>query len=92
MNFKLELPQEAVLINRTDLKVAILELIEEIKRENPKEEIMTIRDTAEYLKVSVPTVRKMIAKKEIPYFQKGQVIRLNRGEVNGWLHSKSINI
>ncbi|WP_242035299.1 helix-turn-helix domain-containing protein [Mesobacillus harenae] len=61
----------------------------EIKDEDEKEEIMTIREAADYLKVSVPTVRNMIASKEIPFFQRGQVIRLNRWDVKEWLRKNS---
>lgn len=89
MNFRLEIPADTLLINRIDLKNAIQEIIVELKEESPTEEIMTIREAAAYLKVSVPTVRNMIASKEIPFFQRGQVIRLNRGDINQWLRNNS---
>lgn len=89
MNFKLELPEGTMLINRTDLKEVLKETLMEVQGDNVKEEIMTIREAAEYLKVSVPTVRNMIANKEIPFFQRGQVIRLNRCDVKEWIRSKS---
>ncbi|MFE8064568.1 helix-turn-helix domain-containing protein [Priestia aryabhattai] len=89
MNFKLELPEGTILINRTELKEAIQEMFAELHAENAEEEIMTIREAAEYLKVSVPTVRNMIANKEIPFFQRGQVIRLNRRDVKEWIRNNS---
>lgn len=89
VNFKLEFPEGTILINRSDLKTALQEILGELKEESPKEEIMTIREAAAYLKVSVPTVRNMIATKEIPFFQRGQVIRLNRGDVKEWLRNNS---
>lgn len=86
MNFKLEIPEGSIIVNRSDLKKALQELmVEEVKGINEKEEIMTIREAAEFMKVSVPTVRNMIAKNEIPYFQRGQVIRLNRWEIKDWM-------
>lgn len=89
MNFKLELPEGTILINRSELKNAIQEILVELKEERPEEEIMTIREAAAYLKVSVPTIRNLIASKEIPFFQRGQVIRLNRGDVKEWLRTNS---
>src|SRR4051794_16475462 len=89
MNFSFELPNETILTTRSDLKEAIRELLVEVQGENAKEEIMTIREAAVYLKVSVPTIRSMIAKKEIPFFQRGQVIRLNRWDLNDWLSKNS---
>ncbi|MEH7610767.1 helix-turn-helix domain-containing protein [Gottfriedia acidiceleris] len=85
MNFSFELPKDALITTRTDLKETLRELIVEVQGENVKEEIMTIREAAEYLKVSVPTIRALIASKEIPFFQRGQVIRLNRWAVQEWM-------
>ncbi|MEN9069636.1 helix-turn-helix domain-containing protein [Bacillus altitudinis] len=87
--FKLELPEGTVLINRKDLTEALKELLLEVQADNSSEEIMTIREAAEYLRVSVPTIRNMIASKEIPFFQRGQVIRLNRRDVKDWLFKNS---
>jgi excisionase family DNA binding protein len=89
LNFKLELPEGTILVNRTDLKEVLQEMLVEVQVENVKEEIMTIREAADYLKVSVPTIRNMIANKEIPFFQRGQVIRLNRWDVKEWLRNNS---
>lgn len=89
MNFKLELPKDTVLINRMDLKAVLKELMSELQEEEKKAEIMTIRETAEYLKVSIPTVRNMITNKQIPFFQRGQVIRLNRWDVKEWIRNNS---
>ncbi|NRK74367.1 helix-turn-helix domain-containing protein, partial [Salmonella enterica subsp. enterica serovar Typhi] len=49
----------------------------------------TIKEAADYLKVSVPTIRNMISSKEIPFFQRGQIIRLNRWDVQKWLRNNS---
>ncbi|MFJ9386990.1 helix-turn-helix domain-containing protein [Peribacillus sp. NPDC101481] len=89
MNFSFELPEGTVVTTRTVLKEVIREMLVEVQGENLNEDIMTIQETAIYLKVSVPTVRGMIAKKEIPFFQRGQVIRLNRWDVKEWLRNNS---
>lgn len=88
ISFKLELPEGTILLKRSDLKEVLLEMLEEVNGEDVENEIMTIREAAEYLKVSVPTVRNMIACKEIPFFQRGQVIRLNRRDLKNWISNK----
>jgi excisionase family DNA binding protein len=89
MNFKLELPEGTILINRTELREVLQELLLEVQEDYFNGDIMTIREAAEYLKVSVPTVRNLIASKEIPFFQRGQVIRLNRWDVKEWMRHNS---
>ncbi|MEC2057983.1 helix-turn-helix domain-containing protein [Peribacillus psychrosaccharolyticus] len=89
MNLKLEIPEDTIFLNRSDLKKVLQELLVELKDDKSLNEIMTIREAAEYLRVSIPTVRNMIANKEIPYFQRGQVIRLNRMNVKEWLWNTS---
>lgn len=89
MNFKLELPEDTFIINREDLRETLQEMMVEFLQKNEKEEVMTIREAAAYLKVSIPTVRNMIANKEIPFFQRGQIIRLNSGDVKAWMWSTS---
>ncbi|HEO8421710.1 DNA-binding protein [Niallia circulans] len=89
MNIKLEFPEETLIINRTDLKNALQELLMELQEENGHDQILTIKEAADYLKVSVPTIRNMISSKEIPFFQRGQIIRLNRWDVQKWLRNNS---
>ncbi|MGZ9871793.1 helix-turn-helix domain-containing protein [Priestia endophytica] len=89
MNFKLELPADTILVNRTELIDAIQEVVIGVQEENASEEIMTIQEAAEYLKVSVPTIRKLISFNELPYFQRGQVIRFNRWDIKEWIRTNS---
>jgi len=89
MNFKFELPEDKLIISREDLRETLQEMMVDFLQRNEKEEVMTIREAADYLKVSIPTVRNMIANKEIPFFQRGQIIRLNSGDVKAWMWSTS---
>ncbi|MEN3776551.1 helix-turn-helix domain-containing protein [Priestia megaterium] len=89
MNLKLELPEDTLIISRKDLRETFQEMMVEFLQRGEKEEVMTIREAADYLKVSIPTVRNMIANKEIPFFQKGQIIRLNSRDVKAWMWSTS---
>jgi|GEM_PF-1214311 len=87
MNFKLELPEGMCLLNKKDLKELLQDLLFEIQNES--DNVMTVNEVAEYLKVSIPTVRKMITNKEIPYFKNGQIIRFKRSDINEWLRNNS---
>jgi len=89
MNFKLELPEETLIISRKDLRETLQEIMVEFLESNNNEEVMTIREAADYLKVSIPTVRNMIEAKEIPFFKRGQIIRLNISDIKAWMRSKS---
>ncbi|SOC39068.1 helix-turn-helix domain-containing protein [Ureibacillus acetophenoni] len=89
MNFKIEIPEDKILISKGDLRAVLKEMMEEIKAEKDDKDIMTIKQAAEFLKVSVPTIRKLIDSNDIPYFQRGQVIRLNRGAVKAWIQKNS---
>jgi excisionase family DNA binding protein len=88
MNFKFEFPEETLVIKKSDLKELMKELINEVEIED---KIMTVSEVADYLKVSVPTVRNMMLDRDIPYFQQGQVIRFKLSEVDRWLDINTIN-
>jgi excisionase family DNA binding protein len=91
MNLTLGLPKDFLLISRKELKETLIEIMADYQLEMANDEIMTIKETADFLKVSVPTVRAMITKKEIPYFQNGQVIRLSRLQITEWLRENFRN-
>ena len=85
MIVNLELPSDSIVVKRDDLKLVIKDILSEINLEKNITEILTIREVADYLKVSVPTVRSLIERGDIPYFQRGQVIRLNKSDVIKWM-------
>ncbi|PGX73781.1 helix-turn-helix domain-containing protein [Priestia megaterium] len=89
MDFKLELSEETMIISREDLREVLQEIMVEFLESNNNEEVVTIREAADYLKVSIPTVRNMIETKEIPFFKRGQIIRLNISDIKAWMRSKS---
>jgi excisionase family DNA binding protein len=88
MSIKIEMPIGALVMTRNDLKEVMRELTLEVHEENATDSIMTIKETAIYLKVSVPTVRNMISNREIPHFKRGQVIRLHRSDVRAWIRKE----
>lgn len=87
MNLNLQIPTDSLMISRNELKNILREMLEEIQSEKVQDDIFTIQEAAAYMKVSVPTIRNMIACNEIPYFKRGQVIRLNRWEILKWIKS-----
>lgn len=89
MKVNFELPHDILLVKREDLRAILQDILAEVDVQIKKGEIMTIPQAAEYLQVSVPTVRNMIANKDIPFFKRGQVIRLNRWDIQEWLRDNS---
>lgn len=89
MNVSFEVPNDVLLVKRDDLMRLLQDMLADVQVKINKDEVMTIKETAEFLKVSIPTVRAMIASKDIPFFQRGQVIRLNRWDVLEWMRENS---
>jgi len=53
-------------------------------------EILTIEELAELLKVSTRTIRRIIRRRELPYIRIGRQLRFRRGDVDAWLESSTI--
>lgn len=88
MNLNLQIPTDTLIISRLELKNVLREMLDEIQEEKVQDDILTIQEAAAYMKISVPTIRNMIAHNDIPYFKRGQVIRLNRWEILEWLQKR----
>lgn len=52
------------------------------------EEVLTIEETAEYLKVSTQTVRKLIKNDKLPYFMVGNSYRVLMDDILKYLINK----
>lgn len=85
MNFSFDFPEGTLVIARDDLKDVIRELIDEIQTEEQCDEVLKIKEAADLLKVSVPTVRSLIERGDIPHFKRGQVIRFRRTDILEWM-------
>ena len=55
---------------------------------NPGEGAITVKETAEMLRVSTSKIQTMVALKEIPHVRLGRRILFFRSDVEGWLNSK----
>ena len=52
------------------------------------ETLMTIKEVAETVKLTVAGVRKLILKKGIPYFKVGAAIRFRPSEIEEWIEKR----
>ncbi|MDP2795246.1 MAG: helix-turn-helix domain-containing protein [Sulfurisoma sp.] len=52
-------------------------------------EILTIKEVAEYLKVTERTIYRLAAVKKIPAFKVGGTWRFSRAEIDGWIKQQS---
>jgi len=54
-------------------------------------EILTIRQIAEYLKVTERTIYRLAAAKKIPAFKVGGTWRFRKADIDGWIAAQSRN-
>jgi excisionase family DNA binding protein len=52
------------------------------------EQLLNIRQVAEYLNVSPRTVRRLVARKALPCYRFGRVLRFRAGDVGKWLDGR----
>lgn len=55
-------------------------------------EIMNTEETANYLKISMATLYKMIQRNEIPYVRLGSRILFRKNTIDAFLKSKEVNV
>jgi len=51
---------------------------------------MDVKEVSEYLKISVRTIRDLVAHREIPYSRVASRIRFDRDEINRWFKQNSV--
>lgn len=54
-------------------------------------EIMNIKELSDYLKISSSTIRRLIRKKEIPYFKISSQYFFSKLSINDWI-SKQVKV
>ena len=52
--------------------------------------VLTIRETAEYLKLSKSKVYLMVKRKEIPHLKMGKSVRIRQSDLQEWLEQKIV--
>lgn len=55
-------------------------------------EILTIREVAEYLKVTERTIYRLAGAKKIPAFKVGGTWRFSRAEIDQWIKQQSSEV
>ena len=53
-------------------------------------ELMTLREVADYLRVTKKTIYRLLGQDKIPAFKVGQRWRFNRASIDEWLHQYSV--
>lgn len=53
------------------------------------EEILTIKEVAEYLKVNARTIYRLAASKRIPAFKVGNAWRFRKKEIDRWISDQT---
>lgn len=56
---------------------------------NDEGEILTLKQVAEFLKVTERTIYRLAAAKKIPAFKVGGTWRFSRAEINQWIQRQS---
>ena len=54
-------------------------------------EILTIRQVADYLKVTERTIYRLAAAKKIPAFKVGGMWRFSRADIDSWIKQQSMD-
>lgn len=56
-------------------------------------EVLTLQEISEELKISEPSVKKLIMEQGLPYFKVGNLFRFNRPDFETWkIESKKIEL
>ncbi len=55
-------------------------------------EILTIREVADYLKVTERTIYRLAGGKKIPAFKVGGTWRFRKADIDGWIAAQSGNM
>ena len=56
---------------------------------NTEGEILTLKEVAEYLKVTERTIYRLAGAKKIPAFKVGGTWRFSRGDIDEWIRRQS---
>jgi len=91
-----------VLLRTEELKTLIIDSVNLCLRYNKtstdvqkkEEELLTIKETAIFLKYSVPSIYRLVSENKIPNFKKGSKLLFRKDELIAWLNEgkrKTVN-
>lgn len=80
---------ETEFINRIAALESRVEGLEALLRQSsgPKSGMLNIKEAAEYLKFEIPTLRKLIREKAIPFYRPGKLFFFDINELDAWLRA-----
>lgn len=55
---------------------------------NPGARLLTLKEAAVYLGVSVWTIRRLVWRGEMPHVPVGKLVQLDRGDLDAWIDAK----
>lgn len=83
MRMNLEMPEEFISAIREAVRAEVEIAVSKLTT-NEDVQLMTVSNVAEFMQVSVSTVRQFMSQ-GLPYFQEGQVIRILKSDIMAWL-------
>ena len=82
----MENPFEIILQKLEIIEKSIEELKSNfIENNNISSEIFDVKELADYIKLTVPTVYGLVHKNKIPFYKKGKKLYFKKDEINEWL-------
>lgn len=73
----------------SELDIHDLNEMEPVKIDNPVKEVLSVREVANFLGVSMDTVYSMVREKQVPHFRVRRRILFDRNVLNEWCRCKS---
>ncbi|HHH0339048.1 TPA: helix-turn-helix domain-containing protein [Yersinia enterocolitica] len=61
-------------------------------KDSEQGEILTVKQVAEYLKVTEKTIYRLVSAKKIPAFKVGGTWRFSSSSIDSWIKQQSINV
>lgn len=62
------------------------------KQVNDNKELMSSEAAAEYLAITSRHLRDLVARRDIPYFKVGRLLRFDRRELDKWLDENKVEV
>ena len=60
-------------------------VIKNVQPQDPQDQFLSVRETAEFLNLSVPTIYSKVSKRELPYMKRGKRLYFNRKDLETYL-------
>ncbi|MFT5250684.1 MAG: excisionase family DNA binding protein [bacterium] len=68
----------------------ITSLLQSVKQNVPQSDLLTIKDAARFLNLSVPTLYGKVSRREIPFMKRGKRLYFSRMELTDYIKSGKV--